>query len=87
MGYLTFIRNWDLWMRLDNLIRVPFRVTLIRGSDAQLVSDKYFFETVVRIHRAGEKMSFEGIKPRGTPVDEKILKADKAIESGDLSRL
>lgn len=55
--------------------------------DAKLLADKYFFETVVRLHRTGEEMSFTGVKPTGTPVDEKILAADKSIETGNLSPL
>lgn len=55
--------------------------------EAQLLADKYFFETLVRIHRAGEGMAFSGVKPSGTPVDEKILAADKSIETGNLAAL
>lgn len=55
--------------------------------EAQLLADKYFFETLVRIHRAGEGMAFTGVKPSGTPVDEKILAADKSIETGSLAAL
>ncbi len=57
------------------------------GKDARLLAEKYFFETLVRLHRSGEGMSFTGVKPSGTPIDEKILAADKAIETGDLSPL
>lgn len=55
--------------------------------DAKLLAEKYFFETLVRVHRSGEGMAFTGVKPSGTPVDEKILAADKSVESGDLSAL
>jgi hypothetical protein len=55
--------------------------------DAKQIADKYFFETVVRLHRIGEGMSYTGIKPTGTPIDEKILAADKSIEQGNLSPL
>jgi hypothetical protein len=57
------------------------------SADARLLADKYFFETLVRVHRAGEGMAFTGVKPSGTPIDEKILAADKSIESGNLSEL
>lgn len=57
------------------------------SADARLLADKYFFETLVRVHRAGEGMAFTGVKPSGTPIDEKILAADKAVESGNLSAL
>ena len=47
----------------------------------------YFFETLVRLHRSGEGMAYTGIKPTGTPVDKKILAADKSIILGNLSPL
>ncbi len=55
--------------------------------DAKILSDKYFFETLVRVHRNGEGVPFTGVKPSGTPIDEKILAADKSIELGNLSPL
>lgn len=55
------------------------------SSDAEKLADKSFFETLVRIHRAGEGVPFTGVKPSGTPIDEKILAADKAIELGNLT--
>lgn len=61
----------------------------VRGlsPDAKELSEKYFFETLVRIHRAGEGVPFTGVKPSGTPIDEKVLAADRAIASGNLSAL
>lgn len=57
------------------------------SKDAQELADKYFFETLVRIHRNGEGVPYTGIKPYGTPIDERIAAADKAIEIGDLTPL
>jgi len=57
------------------------------GPDAQILSDKYFFDTLVRLHREGEGVPFTGVKPSGTPVDEKVLAADKSIEAGNLNPL
>ena len=55
--------------------------------EARELSEKYFFETVVRLHRAGEGIPYSGIKPSGTPVNEKILAADRSIELGNLTPL
>lgn len=55
--------------------------------EAKEISEKYFFDTLVRIHRNGEGVPFTGVKPAGTPIDEKILAADKSIEAGNLSPL
>ena len=57
------------------------------GPEAKSLSEKYFFETLVRIHRAGEGVAFTGVKPEGTPIDERVMAADKSIELGNLSPL
>jgi hypothetical protein len=54
---------------------------------ARELAEKYFFETLVRIHRSGEGVPFTGVKPSGTPIDEKILAADRSIEVGNLTPL
>jgi hypothetical protein len=46
----------------------------------------YFFETLVRIHRAGEGAPYTGLKPAGT-VEPLIEMADKAVETGDVAPL
>ena len=55
--------------------------------EAKQISEQYFFSELVRVHRAGEGAPFDGLKPVGTPVDEKVLAADKSIEVGNLSPL
>jgi hypothetical protein len=55
--------------------------------EAKELSEKYFLENLVRLHRAGEGAPFTGLKPSGTPIDEKVLAADKSIEVGNLSPL
>ena len=47
--------------------------------EAKSLAETYFFETLVRIHRAGEGAPFTGLKPAGT-VEPVILKADQALE-------
>src|SRR5512144_6261 len=51
-------------------------------SAAREVADLYFFETVVRLHRAGEGAAYTGLKPAGLDVGPVIPVAEKAIESG-----
>ena len=57
------------------------------NSDAMILADKFFFATLVRLHRSGEGVPYTRVKPSGTPVDDKILAADKLIEAGNLSPL
>ena len=52
------------------------------GPDARHVADRYFFETAVRVHRAGEGAPFTGLKPAGLDVGPVIPIAEKAINSG-----
>lgn len=55
--------------------------------EAKEISEKYFYDNLVRVHRAGEGAPFDGVKPHGTPIDEKVAAADKSIEAGNLSPL
>lgn len=57
------------------------------SADAAEVADRYFLENLVRIHRAGEGASYEGIKPTGTMLDPRVVAADQAMESGELKPL
>ena len=51
------------------------------------VADLYFFDTVVRVHRAGEGAPYTGLKPAGLPVGPVIPVAERSIESGDPTEL
>ena len=57
------------------------------NSDAKELSENYFYENLVRIHRAGEGVPYTGVKPSGTPINEKIRAADSAIETGNSKNL
>jgi hypothetical protein len=56
------------------------------GGEAKELADLYFFETLVRVHRAGEGAPYTGLKPAGT-VEPPVVAADKAIASGKLQPL
>ena len=36
-----------------------------KGKEARELADRFFFETLVRVHRAGEKAPYTGLKPAG----------------------
>ena len=57
------------------------------GSSVREVADLHFFETVVRVHRAGEGAPFTGLKPAGLDHGPVIPVAERAIESGSPERL
>ena len=51
---------------------------------ARELADRFFFETLVRVHRAGEGAPFTGLKPAGRDLGAAIPAADKAIEDGSV---
>jgi Family of unknown function (DUF6448) len=57
------------------------------GPEARDVADRFFFETVVRIHREGEGETFTGLKPAGLDVGPVIPVAERAIADGDADEL
>jgi len=74
----------------ESEIRDAFNLVMkVKGlsPEAKELSEKYFFDILVRLHRAGEGEPFTGVKPSGTPIDDKVLAADKSIEIGNLSPL
>lgn len=57
------------------------------GHFAHEVADLYFFDTVVRLHRAGEGAPFTGLKPAGLDVGPVIPLAEQAIEKRSIDEL
>jgi Family of unknown function (DUF6448) len=52
------------------------------GSQARALADTYFFETLVRIHRASEGAAYTGIKPAGADLGPAVPAADQALDTG-----
>ncbi len=57
------------------------------GGGAREVADLHFFETVVRVHRAGEGAPYTGLKPAGLSEGPNNPIADRAIETGSADEL
>lgn len=73
----------------EDAVREVFKLTTsIRGESetAQSVADNYFFETLVRIHRASEGEGFTGLMPKGS-VEPAIAATDQALATGDIDEL
>ena len=71
-------------------IKQRFRQTLaVRrlNHQARELADNYFFETIVRLHRAGEGEPYTGLKPSGTDLGPVIPIADRAFENGSPATL
>lgn len=80
------------WVRAQDEaeIRAAFQHTLrVRtlNAESRELADRWFFETLVRIHREGEGAPYTGLKPAGTQVDEGIEAADVALASGEVDAL
>ena len=58
-----------------------------KGPEAQALADQFFFENLVRIHRAGEGAPYTGILPAGRPIEPAIALADQVLESGNADKL
>ena len=51
---------------------------------AKELADQFFFETLVRVHRAGEGAPFTGLKPARFDYGPAIPSADKAVATGSI---
>lgn len=71
-------------------VRAAFaRALAVRGGGdpARDLADTWFFETLVRVHRAGEGAPYTGLKPAGSPVDPAVRLSDRALETGSVDPL
>jgi hypothetical protein len=55
-----------------------------QGAAAEALADRWFFETLVRVHRSGEGAPFDGLKPAGSNLPHAVVAADRAL-AGKLS--
>jgi hypothetical protein len=71
-------------------IQEAFKKTLhVRslGTEARELADMYFFETVVRIHRAAEGAPYTGLEAAGAELSPAVREADKALQQGNVDDL
>lgn len=85
------IDNVLMWVSQENEneIRTVFdNVMQVRDLDPQVreLADRYFFETLVRIHREGEGAPYTGLKS-GVEIDHAVQLADEAMVSGSVDEL
>lgn len=81
-----------IWVQPEDeaTIKAAFQKTMeVRklSPEAKQLADRYFFETLVRVHRAGEGAPYTGLKPAGRDLGPVIPAADKAISNGTLQPL
>jgi hypothetical protein len=74
------------WIKPDaeQEVRSAFKRALevrSQGAAAQELADRYFLETVVRLHRAGEGAPFTGLKAESDDPEGLIAASDRALEA------
>jgi len=86
-GDVTSVLKW-VTKEDQKDIQELFNKTLVvrkQGKEAKELAEMYFFEILVRIHRAGEGAPYTGLKKElAEPI---ITAADKALESGSTDNL
>ncbi|MCX6121586.1 MAG: DUF6448 family protein [Ignavibacteriales bacterium] len=86
---VTPVLKW-IKKEYEDEVRSAFKKTLqvrTKGQEAQELAEKYFFETLVRLHRASEGEPYTGLKPSGTPIEPPVAAADNALKTGDVKEL
>jgi len=88
-GDITPVLKWVRPEAESEIKAVFARALAVRGKgpEAQALADQYFFENLVRIHRAGEGAPYTGILPAGTPIEPAIALADQSLDSGNADKL
>ncbi len=72
--------------QIKDAFRKAIEVRQLNPSAKEL-ADHYFFETLVRVHRAGEGAPYNGIKPAGRDLGPAVVAGDKALETGSVEPL
>ncbi len=88
-GNVNYVLIW-VQKKDEDEIKKAFEKTLkVRklSPEAKEFADMYFFETLVRIHRAGEGAPYTGLKPAGSTPEPGIAEADLAVEKGSIAEL
>lgn len=84
-GNVNLVLGW-VQQKDEGEIRQAFeRASAVRkhGGTASQLADQAFYETLVRVHRAGEGAPYTGLKPAGQ-IEAPVAAADQSIASGQL---
>lgn len=88
-GDVTPVLKWIKPEHEKEIRNVFARTLAVRagGAEAKELADMYFFETLVRLHRAGEGVPYTGLQPAGAPIEPAIALADRAMAIGNADGL
>jgi hypothetical protein len=79
---LTWVQKTDE-VEIKNAFQKTLAVRKLNPA-AKDLADNYFFETLVRVHRAGEGAPYTGLKPAGRDLGPAVPAGDKALETGSI---
>jgi hypothetical protein len=84
-GNVNLILPWVPQKAEAELKKAFRKTTQVRkaSKEAAELADYWFFETAVRLHRAGEGAPYTGLKPAGLDWGPVVPRAEKAIEQED----
>lgn len=88
-GNLNYVLPWVPEVNEPQLRAVFEQARRVRalGPEAQALADVHFFETAVRLHRAGEGEPYAGLKADGEGTSPAVRLADAAFESASADEL
>jgi hypothetical protein len=86
-GDVTPVLKW-VKKEQEKEVKEAFKKTLAvreKGADSEKLADRYFYETLVRLHRAGEGAPYTGLKHEKP--EPAITMADEALQKGSVAVL
>jgi len=86
-GNITPILKW-IKPEYESEVKKAFELAVQvrdKSSEAKELADKYFLETLIRIHRAGEDAPYTGIKE--SPPEKITILTDQALANGSADEL
>jgi hypothetical protein len=88
-GDVNLVLIWVQKSDEEEIRRAFARTMAVRqlSAEARELADMYFFETLVRIHRAGEGAPYTGLKPAGRDLGPAIPLADQVLTTGTVEPL
>jgi hypothetical protein len=86
---VTVVLKWVEQVK-EPEVREAFQSALavrVLGAEARALADRYFFETLVRVHREGEGAPYTGLKPAGTAISPAVAGVDTALDGGSVDAM
>lgn len=86
-GDITPVLKW-IKPEYETEVKMAFSLAVKvrdKSSEAKKLADKYFFETLIRLHRAGEGAPYTGLKD--TPPGKIVILVDEALANGSADEM